>query len=489
MSLKRASRTESLSKKSTVSFMYNLFIVFCLLFRNKAYSILLQSTGVTSTNYKRSSKSKTGSSKSKPRSGPRQVGKSKQSRVVPTLGKESFTIMIVVLVAVFVGIPFILGIVYFSKSTGNNGGNSTGKGGARQSEYAQHFCNDYPGTFLFNATAVPKVANRDITDTDRSLWSDFITAFKSMVSGASRKILTFLVFDYTMRPVKEPTEHGFACGRTFFVEYKVGDENVRLGAWFIPPQDKCGQPEEDSIQADQLVVLFAHGRLDTRDVPERVALYKALSNSTQLKVHVIAFDYRKCGDSSDQELTVQGLVNDTLAVYSWMRNEKKIDRNQIVIWGHSLGTQVVPHALALLEESDAPLCVVFEASFPSFNRLFNHVLHNLNNIPFLKLEKIINNAIADNPDLLGWDAGANIPFVKSPILLLSSTQDYIISHVLSEELYQIATSPQPAGQPPAVAAKTKHYLFGDAENLGHKEIPLGKNFSAIVKNYFQFIYC
>lgn len=74
--------------------------------------------------------------------------------------------------------------------------------------------------------------------------------------------------------------------------------------------------------------------------------------------------YLGYGDSTKAELNEQGVVNDTVALYRWIR---KRTNAPIYFWGHSLGTGVGTQTIAKLTDEgiEQPAGLILEAPFSS----------------------------------------------------------------------------------------------------------------------------
>lgn len=68
------------------------------------------------------------------------------------------------------------------------------------------------------------------------------------------------------------------------------------------------------------------------------------------------------GDSSDVELSEDGVVNDCVQLYEWLISKTDTD---IYLWGHSLGTALAAHTALILSRRNIrqPVGLVLEAAF------------------------------------------------------------------------------------------------------------------------------
>lgn len=68
------------------------------------------------------------------------------------------------------------------------------------------------------------------------------------------------------------------------------------------------------------------------------------------------------GDSgTNVEMTEDGIVSDSVQIYRWIRS---VTKNDIYLWGHSLGGALSLHTVRKLKEKNiVPMGVVIESSF------------------------------------------------------------------------------------------------------------------------------
>lgn len=138
------------------------------------------------------------------------------------------------------------------------------------------------------------------------------------------------------------------------------DEEAMGEARLLLAKAQDGELDQDKLFEDALrklpgrIVLYMHGNSGHRGAGHRVELYQMLQ---KLDCHVIAFDY-----SSPVECSEFGLVNDALAMYSYI---KGVTNSPVYVWGHSLGTGVATHFMSRLvaEGLPQPQALVLESPF------------------------------------------------------------------------------------------------------------------------------
>jgi pimeloyl-ACP methyl ester carboxylesterase len=120
------------------------------------------------------------------------------------------------------------------------------------------------------------------------------------------------------------------------------EDGVRLVAWVIPA----------ASGAESRWLLICHGNAGNLSEFDRPLHYAGLA---RLGLSLLAFDYRGYGESEGIP-SEQGLYRDAQAAYRFLREQLGVPPNQILIFGHSLGSAVavdlasrVPSAGLILE--------------------------------------------------------------------------------------------------------------------------------------------
>jgi len=217
-------------------------------------------------------------------------------------------------------------------------------------------------------------------------------------------------------------------------------ENVTLGVWHILPEALLNNFTHNDdynysaalADTEYPVLLYFHGNGAERD--DCVHMYYVL----RMTFHVIAFDYRSYGDSSLGELTEDTIVEDSVALYKWLRTQTD---GQIYFWGHSLGSAISTHTAARLsDENITPTGLFLEAPFNSMRDEVKHVLK------YLWFNKIFSwlpwyEATVVDPfehNGFGFRTNEHILMVDCPIMIVHAEDDSVIPYTQSEKLFQFA---------------------------------------------------
>ncbi|MFC1735963.1 alpha/beta hydrolase [Candidatus Hydrogenedentota bacterium] len=182
-------------------------------------------------------------------------------------------------------------------------------------------------------------------------------------------------------------------------------DDVKISSWFVPVENSKG------------TILFCHGnagnishRLDTLEI------FSKLGFST------LIFDYRGYGESKGKP-TEKGTYDDAMAAWDYLRKERDIPSEDIVIFGRSLGGAVAAWIAARTE----PRALVLESTFTSVPDLAGEVY------PFLPGKLLCR---------FSYDTEALIGRMKCPVLVVHSPEDDIIPFSHGEALFTSASTPK-----------------------------------------------
>lgn len=282
------------------------------------------------------------------------------------------------------------------------------------------------------------------------------------------------------RNLSEPQDSGLSCSRNFYIDTGA---NIKVGVWYVPAVSAMSRCQNGLIPAgkefddNRPVFLYLHGNAGTRSGGHRVQLYKVLSE--KVDSHVIAFDYRGYGDSSNVSPTEPGLVEDTQRVYEWLLKHD-VNPSRIFIWGHSLGTGVgvaFTHKLT----SSVPAALILEAPFTRIIDAAKHhplsIFHRY--MPFF--EELIAKPIGDKDT--GFDSVNRISRVKCPILILHAEDDGFVPFEHGKKLHEVALKERKGIHPHA----TEFVGFDGKLDFGHKNIYKSPELPNIIKKFMSKI--
>ncbi|GBN31127.1 Monoacylglycerol lipase ABHD12 [Araneus ventricosus] len=277
-----------------------------------------------------------------------------------------------------------------------------------------------------------------------------------------------------------PSESGLKCTKNFYI--KTGDD-IKVGVWHVPPQSalsKCKDvlPDTVAFKDNRPIFLYLHGNAGTRAGHHRVELYKLLSE--KVDAHVLAFDYRGFGDSSNVSPTEDGVVEDTVQVYNWLL--QRVNASRIFVWGHSLGTGVGVAFLERLSNSpNKPAALILEAPFTRIIDAARHhpisIFHRY--MPFF--DTFIAQPIGDKET--GFNSIDRIDRVKCPLLILHAEDDGFVPFDHGKKLYDVAVIARKSSP----SHETRFVGFDKKFDLGHKDIYKSPDLPNIIKNFIKSI--
>ncbi|CAN8002573.1 unnamed protein product [Ixodes pacificus] len=267
--------------------------------------------------------------------------------------------------------------------------------------------------------------------------------------------------------------------RSLFIE---SADNIALGTWHVMPRSewhRCanGVHPDAEFQDSRPVIIYYHGHAETRATDYRVQLYRRLSQSI-VDAHVIAFDYRGFGDSTNVMPSRHGVIQDSLAVYEWVK--RKVPNSRIVIWGHSLGTGVAIQLGEIFARTgDNPAAIVLEAPF---NSLVEAALRWPLSIPFRFIpgtRKILEPLLEEDTN---FESEQKAGTLTAPVLVLHSKDDPLVPYDLGRKLYERLQRDRPSHLPAAV-----FYDVDSSVGPGHRRIYKDPKFPEVVSGFIKSV--
>lgn len=184
------------------------------------------------------------------------------------------------------------------------------------------------------------------------------------------------------------------------VEFASADKK-KLHGWFIPHPTAT------------YTMLFFHG--NGGNISHRgdsVAIFHRLG------LNVLLVDYRGYGRSEGRP-NEAGLYRDATAAWQYLRQQKQVKPENIILFGRSMGGAVATELAARTR----PGGLILESSFSSATDMARKLFPLLSRITLLRYH---------------FDSVSRIKQVKSPIMVLHSPQDEIIPYELGRRLYAAA---------------------------------------------------
>ncbi|KAF7981483.1 hypothetical protein HWV62_33533 [Athelia sp. TMB] len=261
------------------------------------------------------------------------------------------------------------------------------------------------------------------------------------------------------------TQYLATAGSTLNTNITTAD-GVTLGAWFIlsdPAYQAIPFPEPaDSPSLESRIpnaikshptVLFFHGNAGTRALGPRVRYYDVFTS--RLKANVLAIDYRGFGNSEGKP-TEEGLALDATAAWEWLIAHGA-DPENVLIYGHSLGTAVAAKLSADLSAKDIHYRgTVLMAPFSSIHKLLE-TYNFFGLVPLMKPLQMIPGAhdFVVRAMVHTFNTLPVVPLIKAPLLLVHAENDWDVPATHSATIFDSLLEPLlPPISPPPLAASS-----------------------------------
>jgi fermentation-respiration switch protein FrsA (DUF1100 family) len=190
----------------------------------------------------------------------------------------------------------------------------------------------------------------------------------------------------------------------------VTDDDLRLGAWFIPADGRT-EPAP--------AVLICNGNAGYR--AHRLPLAEALAAQGY---HVLLFDYRGYAGNPGSP-TEEGLRTDARAAARALADRPEVDARRVAYFGESLGASVCGGLASELP----PAALVLRSPIPSMVEIARH------HYPYLPIV-----------EPLVWDrfplARQLAENVRAPLMVVVGARDEIVPPHLSRRVYEAAAEPK-----------------------------------------------
>ncbi len=189
----------------------------------------------------------------------------------------------------------------------------------------------------------------------------------------------------------------------------TAEDGVKLVGWVMPA----------ATDTTAFWLLVCHGNAGNLSQFDRPAHYAGLR---QLGLNLFAFDYRGYGESGGTP-SEHGLYRDADAAYRYLREERGVPAERIIVFGHSLGS-----AVAIDLASRTPVAgLIVEGG------LISVVQRGQELYPFIPVRWIARTR---------FNSIDKIPKVTAPKLLLHAVGDEVIPLSHGRRLFQAAAEPK-----------------------------------------------
>jgi fermentation-respiration switch protein FrsA (DUF1100 family) len=218
---------------------------------------------------------------------------------------------------------------------------------------------------------------------------------------------TSLVYLPAERPVAAPSP-AFAL-RERAVRFAASD-GTRLTAWIVPAA---------TTDSSGMWLLICHGNYGNIGYGQRPEFY---AFARDIGLNLFAFDYRGFGESEGVP-TERGVYDDAESAYRFLRDSLAVPPEQIVVFGHSLGSGV---AIELASRVPAAALVV-EGAYTSIPDVGQRAY------PYIPVKLVARNR---------FESIRKIGAVTVPKLFLHSPADGVIPLAFGRQLFDVAPPPK-----------------------------------------------
>lgn len=189
----------------------------------------------------------------------------------------------------------------------------------------------------------------------------------------------------------------------------TSSDGARIAGIVIPAADTSAQ-----------WLLYLHGNagnVTSSILPQFYARWHALG------VNVLAIDYRGFGESDNSKPSEKGTYADARAAYDWLRNERGVPADRIILYGHSLGSGVATEVALQVQAGG----LIIEGAFTSIPDL------GAARYPWFPVRLLASQRFASIE---------KIGKVSMPKLILHASDDSLVPFAHGQALYAAASAPK-----------------------------------------------
>lgn len=239
-------------------------------------------------------------------------------------------------------------------------------------------------------------------------------AFLSFVGVTALFYLVVFGFDVEKKIVFDQTTDSKPVEEFLISKLQSGDfltkDGLKLAYWYIKG-DK-----------NRPAVVYCHGNADNMTHFQNRIKFLA-----EKGYRVLMFDYRGYGNSEGQP-SEKGLYTDLESFLDFVEKDYGITKNNIVIWGHSLGGAVVTDISARNNFKG----VILEGTFTKLEDMKTYAAKFKSHS---RSEEIFNNLLyASLPLTQKFESINKITNIKSPLFILHAKADSTVPYWMSEKL-------------------------------------------------------
>jgi pimeloyl-ACP methyl ester carboxylesterase len=186
-------------------------------------------------------------------------------------------------------------------------------------------------------------------------------------------------------------------------------DNEKINAWYIPTRGSKTKPAK--------TVLFFHG--NAGNISHRLETIKIYND---LNLNFLIIDYRGFGLSTGKP-SEQGTYTDANAAWEYLIDEKKLQPQNIIIAGRSLGGAIAVELAKVVR----PAMLIIESTFTSMAEV------SAEHYPFMPTGLIVQHK---------YETIEKLKDIHCPIVIAHSQKDEVIPYEHSQRNYVVANKPK-----------------------------------------------
>ena len=221
-------------------------------------------------------------------------------------------------------------------------------------------------------------------------------------------IISFILYNSQRSLLYHPTENNYSGDMLTVSIEKIkikNDDNIELQAWY----------HEKNIEKYK-TVLFLHGNAGSLE--NRI---HKINHFNDMDVNFLIISWRGFSGNKGKP-TEQGLYKDAYAAIDWLKN-KGINKNNIIIYGESLGTGIATE----VAQGNSFAGVILESPFTSM------IDAGASKYPIFPIRLLLKDK---------YESNKKIKNIKSPILIMHGEADKIVPFWMGKKLYDLANQPK-----------------------------------------------
>jgi len=220
---------------------------------------------------------------------------------------------------------------------------------------------------------------------------------------------------YQMQPsmIFFPSADLVATPKTWNLSYDdvwLESEGHKIHGWWIPG-------DVEVVATHHKTLLYFHGNAENISTRR-----EAIIEFHELGLDQLIIDYSGYG-LSQGEVSERAMYSDAQAAWQYVRQVKRVEANQIVIFGRSLGGAVAMDLAASLSESESAAALILESTFTSIREMAKRVVPVISPIIYQRYR---------------FDSITKIKRYHGPLLVIHGRDDEIIPFFMGEQLYAAA---------------------------------------------------